>query len=98
MDFTGGDRQPFNIPLFLIAAALCVALAAETVQLVDDRDRLSDLRAAQAQQMQQAVKFREQLQALGGETARLAEDGDAAAKQVVEALRQQGITLKAGEN
>jgi len=95
---SNGGRQPWQIPLFLVTAALCVALAAETVQLVDERSRLADLRAAQVQPMQQAVKFREQLQALGSETARLADDGDAAAKQVVEALRQLGITLKAGEN
>jgi hypothetical protein len=87
-----------RLPLFLVAAALCVALAAETVQLVDERGRLADLRVAQAQQMQQAVKFREQLQALGSETARLADDGDAAAKHVVDTLQQQGITLKAGGN
>jgi hypothetical protein len=55
------------------------------------------LREAQAPQVQQAQKFREQLQALGSETAKLAEAGDAAAKKVVEAMHQQGITLKAGE-
>ena len=92
---TGSERAPFE--LAILAAALFVALVAATVQLADERARLVDLREAQAAQVQQAQKFREQLQALGSETAKLAEAGDAAAKKVVEAMHQQGITLKAGE-
>jgi hypothetical protein len=99
----GGDRyadsewQPWEAPLAILAVALTVALAAATVQLVDERARLTELREAQAPQVQQAAKFRDQLQSLGAETARLANGGDAAAKQVVETMRQQGVTLKAGE-
>jgi hypothetical protein len=90
-------RQPWQAPLLLLAAALVVALAVETVQLVDEHARLAELRTTQEPQVQQATKFREQLQSLAGGTARLADGGDAAAKQVVETLRQQGITIKAGD-
>jgi hypothetical protein len=95
--FAAAARQPWELPFAILAAALFVALAAASVQLVDERTRLADLRAAQAPQVQQAVKFRDQLQSLGAETARLADGGDAAAKQVVETMRQQGVTLKAGD-
>lgn len=84
------------MPLFLLATVLFMALAAETLQLVDEQSWLSDLRAVQAQQIQQVVKFRQQLQLLAGGTARLADGGDAAAKRVVEAMHQQGGIPKAG--
>lgn len=90
-------REPWRLPLLLLAAAMVVALAVETVQLLDEHYRLSRLEAAQAQQVQQATKFREQLQSLAAETARLADGGDAAAEQVVETMRQQGVTLKASD-
>jgi hypothetical protein len=38
-------------------------------------------------------KLRQQLQALAGQTAELANGGDAAAKDVVEEMRKQGFTL-----
>jgi hypothetical protein len=91
-------QQPWALPLTILAAALLVALATETVQLADEHWRLVALGAALTPQVQQSVKFRNQLQALGSETARLADGGDAAAKKIVEAMQQQGVTLKLGEN
>jgi hypothetical protein len=90
--------QPWGLPIGLAIGALVVALVAATVQLLGEHARLADLWKAQAAQMQQAVKFREQLQSLGAETARLADNGDAAAKKIVEAMKQQGVTLTAGEH
>lgn len=90
-------RPLWMLPLTLLAAALVVALAAVTVELLDERHRLAALGETQAPQLQQAAKLRDQLQSLGAETARLADSGNAAAKQVVEIMRQQGVTLKAGE-
>jgi hypothetical protein len=90
-------REPRDLPLVILAAALFVALAVETVQLADERGRLVELREAQAPQMQEAVKFREQLEALGSETARLADGGDVSAKKIVDAMRQQGVTLKGAD-
>jgi hypothetical protein len=89
-------RQSWELPLAILAAALFVALGVETMQLFDERSRLAEQQAAQAPQVQQAAKFRDQLQALGGETARLAEGGDAAAQKIVDTMRQQGVTLKVG--
>jgi TolA-binding protein len=92
-----GARQSWELPLALVAAALVVGLAAATVQLLDERHRLAELRDVQTPQVQQSGKLRDQLQSLGAETARLADGGNAAAKQVVDIMRQQGVTLKVGD-
>ena len=92
----GNGWRPLEWSLAIVVAALLVALAAATVQLVDERAQLVDLRAAQAQQVQQGQRFREQLGSLGSEIAKLADGGNPAAKKTVEAMRQQGVALKAG--
>jgi len=92
----GDGRQPLELPLVIVVATLLVALAAATVQLIDERAQLVDLRAAQAPQVQQGQRFREQLGSLGSEIAKLADGGNTAAKKVVETMRQQGVALKAG--
>ena len=89
---------PWLVPVGLALAALFIALIAVTLQLFDERSRLRELWQAQAAQVQQATKFREQLQSLGAETARLADNGDAAAKKIVEAMKQQGVTLTASDH
>ena len=91
----GGERSA--LPIALIAGALFIELVAVTIQLVDEHARLRGLRETQAAQVREAVKFREQLQSLGVETARLADGGDAAAKKIVETMKQQGVTLTAGD-
>jgi DNA anti-recombination protein RmuC len=88
-------REASELPLALLTAALFIGLVAMALQLAGERTRLIELRETQAPQVQQSKKFREQLQALGSETARLADDGDASARRIVEAMGQQGVTLKA---
>jgi hypothetical protein len=85
------------LPIALAVAALFIELVVSTVQLVDEHHRLTSLHDTQSAQVQQAMKFREQLQSLGAETARLADGGDAAAKKIVDAMKQQGVTLTTGE-
>lgn len=69
----------------------------QTLQLVDKRNHLVQLREAQAPRLRKAKQFRERLQALGSEAARLADGGHATAKKIVDAMRQQGVTLEAPE-
>jgi hypothetical protein len=90
-------REPWQLPLVLVAAAALLALIVTTLQLVDERSQLIQLRDAQAPQLQEANQFRERLQAMGSETARLADGGDATAKKIVDAMKQQGVTLQAPE-
>jgi len=90
-------RDPWQLPLVLVAAAALLALIVTTLQLLDERSQLVQLRDAQAPQLQNANQFRERLQAIGAETARLADNGDATAKKIVDAMKQQGVTLQAPE-
>ena len=43
--------------------------------------------------MQEAVKLRQQLETLAGQTVKLAADGDEGAKTVVDQMKRQGVTL-----
>lgn len=86
--------EPWQLPLVLVAAAALLALIVTTLQLVDERNQLAQLRDAQAPRLQEANQFRERLQAIGSETARLAAGGDATAKKIVDAMKQQGVTLQ----
>ena len=43
--------------------------------------------------MREAVKLRQQLETLAGQTVKLAADGDEGAKTVVDQMKQQGVTL-----
>lgn len=88
-------REAWQLPLVLVAAAALVALIVMTLQLVDERNQLVQLREAQAPQLREAKQFRERLQAMGSETARLAHGGDATAKTIVDAMKEQGVTLEA---
>ena len=86
------------LPVGLALAALVIALLAFALQSFEEHSRLEELSQGQAAQVQQAMKFREQLQSLGAETARLADNGNAAAKKIVDAMKQQGVTLTASDH
>jgi len=92
---SAGRREPWQVPLLLVAAAALLALVVSALQLIDERGQLVRLRDGQAPQIQEANQFRERLQTIGSETARLADGGDAAAKKIVDAMKQQGVTLQA---
>lgn len=87
-------REPLQLSLLLIAIAVLLALIVTTLQLVDERSQLVQVRDAQATQLQEAHQFRERLQAIGSETARLASGGDATAKKIVDTMKQQGVMLQ----
>ncbi len=81
------------LPVLLTVLALFLLVAFQTVQLVRDHDALIAFRASQQATVQAAEKLRQQLEALAGQTAQLANGGDTAAKDVVEQMRKQGFTL-----
>ncbi len=88
------DRDRFMLPLGLLVVAVFLMVAFQTVQLVRERSNLAAIHAAQEASIQEGAKLRQQLEALAGETAKLAEAGDAGAKAVVEEPRRQGVNLK----
>jgi hypothetical protein len=90
---SGRHVSELPLPLILVVVALFVLMAFETGQAIHDRSALADLRRAQDPSVQQAVKLRQQLQTLAGQTAELAAAGDAAAKSIVDQMKRQGVTL-----
>jgi len=82
-----------RVPVVLGVVSLFVLMAFQTGMAIHDRGALAELRRAQEPTVQEAVKLRQQLEALAGQTAKLAADGDEGAKGVVEQMKGQGITL-----
>jgi hypothetical protein len=80
--------------LALVALALLLVAVLETAQLATQYETLSGVRAAQEPSVSEVGKVRRQLDALAGETARLAAAGNADAQAVVDEMRRQGITLR----
>jgi hypothetical protein len=86
-------RSPF-IPLLLLASALVAMLGFQAYQLLDGRKNLQDLYSSQEEPYAEARRLRVQLDGIAGGTARLAEEGNANARRVVEELSKRGITVK----
>jgi len=93
----GAAERPVDgrlmLPVLLTVLALFLLVALQTVQVMRDHSALTAFRTAQQANVDAGEKLRQQLQALAGQTAELANAGDAAAKDVVEEMRKQGFTL-----
>jgi len=63
-------------------------------QAVVERNALTAAKAAQDQPLQQTQQVKAQLTALATATAKLAEQGNAGAKQIIEGMQREGITVK----
>jgi hypothetical protein len=86
------DIRPY-IPIAILSLAFLAGVAQQTFFALGVR---SDLIAAKAQQQatyEQALSFRNQLEGIAADTAKLAADGDPAAQAIREALQQNGIYL-----
>jgi hypothetical protein len=83
----------FCLPIILVVVSLFVLMAFQTGEAIHDRSALADLRRAQDPTVQEAVKLRQQLEALAGKTAQLAADGDEGAKAVVDRMKRQRVNL-----
>jgi hypothetical protein len=81
--------------LTVLAVAFFLTVAFQTYELIAQHSNLIVARDGQEAPLEQAVQVREDTEALAGETAALADKGNANARQVVDAMRQQGIALRA---
>ncbi len=93
-DGRSGVRLP-TAPVALLAITLFALLAFQTIQLVREHGALTELRAAQETTVLESLRLRNQLETLAGKTAQLADEGDAAAKTIVEEMRRQGVNMTA---
>ena len=81
------------LPLLLALATLLLWFGFQTHQLIKDGDNLRNLKTSQDAIYGNAQKMRTQLEAIAGDTARLAQAGNPHATQIVNALRARGITI-----
>jgi regulatory protein YycI of two-component signal transduction system YycFG len=86
-------RETLFVPLFLILVTLVLWFGFQTYQLVKERGNLKTLQTNQETMFNNAQKMRAQLDAIAAGTARLAQQGNANAAQVVNALKAKGITI-----
>ncbi|MEO5772476.1 MAG: hypothetical protein ABIQ29_10455 [Burkholderiaceae bacterium] len=85
--------SPF-VPMLLIALAIVVWLAFQSLQLVLEQRQLTLAQANQESQYQAATKLRAALDGVATATAKLATEGNANARVVVEELRKRGVTIR----
>ena len=85
--------SPF-VPMLLIALAIVVWLAFQSLQLVLEQRQLTLAQANQESQFQAATKLRAALDGVATATAKLATDGNANARVVVDELRKRGVTIR----
>ena len=93
-DLEGSGRSAF-LPLLIVTVATTACGAFQSYQLVQESAALKTLAANQENLMQNAVKLRAQLDAIAGDTQRLANAGNASAQTIVNELRRRGITINA---
>ena len=88
-------RSPF-VPLLILSTAFLTLLTFQTLQLYRDYGGLQELEDAQQQPLEEAQRLRTQLDGVAADTARLAEQGNANARRVIDELRKRGITVNPG--
>jgi hypothetical protein len=94
--FTSNERITAGqvlFPVFLVALIIFISLIFQTTQIVRERHGLNQTVDQQAQAVEQAQKVDALVNALAAGTAKLADKGDANAKDVVARMKKAGITL-----
>ena len=81
--------------LVTVVVAFFLTVAFQTYQLIRDHSNLENAQADQQAPLEQSLQMRQETEGLAGDVAVLADKGNANAKQIVEVMRQQGITLRA---
>ena len=83
------------LPLLLISLALLFWSVFQTVQLVSESKAMKEAIGNQETLMQNATKLRASLDAIAGQTKKLAEQGNPNAQLLVDELKKRGITINA---
>ena len=85
-------RSPF-LPMVLLALTLLGWLGFQTWQLVRERTAIATAFANQDKSVEESKKLRDALDALARDTQRLADQGNANARLIVDELRKRGVTI-----
>ncbi len=94
-----GSSSALLLVVVLLLGAILLQNGYQTYQILDDGDTLRGRISAQEAAVQDAQKVRAQLLSIAGQTAALADAGNANALVLIERLRAQGVTIRApGQN
>jgi hypothetical protein len=88
------NLRPY-VPTALLTAALLICMVVQLAAAIGDRQRLNAVRAGQETALQDAMRIRARLDGIASDTAKLATDGDPAARVIRDDLRRIGIQLPA---
>jgi hypothetical protein len=93
VEATGQVSASAFLPALLLSLAFVLWLAFQAVQLVREQQQLSLATVSLQSQVQVATKLRAALDALATSTAKLAADGNANARVIVDELRKRGVMI-----
>jgi hypothetical protein len=88
-------RQAGGIALVLVVISSFLMVVFRSIELVEERASLIDLRELQENPVRETAKLKRQFDALAAGVAELAASGDGSAKNVVDEMRRQGVQLPA---
>jgi len=88
-------RQAGGLALVLAVVSIFLIVAFHSIELVQEHASLSELHALQEAPLREATNQRHRFEALSAGVTTLADEGDPAAKLVVDTLRRQGLNLPA---
>ena len=83
-----------GVPLALLAIAVLLGLAFQTVQLVRDSEMLASINRSQDTPLQETARLRQATDSLASEIAQMAQSGNAGAQQVVDEMAKQNIVMR----
>lgn len=84
-----------NLALTLVVFSWCAWMVFQTVQLVRERNHLTQLKSNQESALQEATKVRAQIDAIAADTAKLAAEGNASAQRIVAEFKKRGLKVGA---
>lgn len=87
-------RQAGGIALVLVVLSVFLATLFQTIEMLDERDSLSDLHNLQDNSVREAGDVRHRFDALASGLLKLDAAGDAGAHAVIEEMRRQGLNLQ----
>lgn len=83
-----------GVPIALLAIAVFLGLAFQTVQIVRDSETLATINRSQEAPLQETARLRQATDSLAGEIVQMAQSGDSGAKQVVDEMAKQNIVIR----
>jgi uncharacterized protein HemX len=83
-----------GLPILLLALAVFLSLAFQTVQQVRESEALAAIDRSQDAPLQETARLRQATDALASDIAQLAQSGNAAAKQVLDEMAKQNLVMR----